>query len=281
VDEIVISVGRLVKRYGNDVVVRGIDLDIARGEVFALLGPNGAGKTTTIEILEGLRPRTEGDVRVLGVDPADAGSTWRSRVGVVLQSARLEDEVTVDEVIRHFAAFYPHARELDEVLALVGLEAQRDHRLPRLSGGQRRRVEVALGIVGRPELLFLDEPTTGLDPGARRRLWALVKGLTEEGTTIVLTTHYLEEAEHLADRVGVLLSGRLVDVAPPAVVAARERAAAVVHWREHDRDQEVETDRPTAVVAELGARFGGEVPDLTVTRPSLEDAYLALIGGTQ
>jgi ABC-2 type transport system ATP-binding protein len=278
VNDDAISVRGLVKRYGDNVVLPDIDLDIQRGEVFALLGPNGAGKTTTVEILEGLRPRTAGEVRVLGVDPAGAGSTWRSRVGVVLQSARLEEEITVEEMIRHFAAFYPGAREPNEVLALVGLEAERQHRLPRLSGGQKRRVEVALGIVGRPELLFLDEPTTGLDPEARRRLWTLVKELSADGTTILLTTHYLEEAEHLADRVGVLLSGRLVDVAPPALVAARERPAAVVRWREHDRDHEVATDRPTAVVADLMARFGGEVPDLTVTRPTLEDAYLTLIG---
>ena len=273
-----ISVRGLVKRYAEEDVVRGIDLDIARGEVFALLGPNGAGKTTTVEILEGLRPRTAGEVRVLGVDPADAGSTWRSRVGVVLQSARVEDEITVEELVAHFAAFYPDARPPDDVLSLVGLESERRQRVPRLSGGQKRRVEIALGIVGRPELLFLDEPTTGLDPEARRQLWALVRQLADDGTTILLTTHYLEEAQHLADRVGVLLSGRLVDVAPPAVVAARERPAAAVRWRDREGDHDVETDRPTALVAELMTHFGGEVPELTVTRPSLEDAYLKLIG---
>ena len=278
-DETAISVRGLRKSYGGRPAVDGLDLDIRRGEVFALLGPNGAGKTTTVEILEGFRQRDAGEVRVLGVDPARGSRAWRARIGVVLQSTGEFDELTVAEVVHHFAGFYPDPDDPDKVLERVGLAGKAKARTHTLSGGQRRRLDVALGIIGRPELLFLDEPTTGFDPEARREFWGLIRHLAAAGTTIVLTTHYLDEAEALADRVGVIARGRLIEVATPAQLGNREKALATVSWRTPDGSVErVESATPTALVAELAARYDGEVPGLTVTRPTLEDIYLRMIG---
>jgi ABC-2 type transport system ATP-binding protein len=272
----------LRKTYSGHVAVDHLDLDIYRGEVFALLGPNGAGKTTTVEILEGHRHRDGGTVEVLDEDPGRRPRGWRARIGIVLQSqADSGGELTVREILGHFAHYYPDARDPDEVIATVGLTEQAGTRLARLSGGQRRRVDVALGIVGRPELLFLDEPTTGFDPAARRAFWELIARLARAGTTIVLTTHYLEEAEALADRVGVLADGRLVAAGTPAEIGGRATAGATVSWQDGQQPRSERTEAPTRLVAELAARYGGEVPGLTVTRPSLEDTYLALIGARQ
>ncbi|MFR9780947.1 ABC transporter ATP-binding protein [Micromonospora sp. MS34] len=278
-DELAISVRGLRKAYGDNVAVAGVDLDVHRGEVFALLGPNGAGKTTTVEILEGYRRRDAGEVRVLGADPAAPDPHWRSRVGIVLQGTGEFDELTVGEVVRHFSGFYPDADDPEKVIERVGLGAKAKARTHTLSGGQKRRLDVALGIIGRPELLFLDEPTTGFDPEARREFWELIRDLAAAGTTIVLTTHYLDEAEALADRVGVIAAGRVVEVAPPNRLGNRQEGLATVSWRTPDGTPErAETATPTALVAELAARFGGEVPGLTVTRPTLEDVYLRMIG---
>ncbi|MEV4465326.1 ABC transporter ATP-binding protein [Micromonospora echinofusca] len=278
-DELAISVRGLRKAYGDNVAVAGVDLDVHRGEVFALLGPNGAGKTTTVEILEGYRRRDAGDVDVLGSDPARPAPDWRSRVGIVLQGTGEFDELTVAEVVRHFAGFYADADDPDKVIERVGLAGKAKARTHTLSGGQKRRLDVALGIVGRPELLFLDEPTTGFDPEARREFWELIRDLAAAGTTIVLTTHYLDEAESLADRVGVIAAGRVVEVATPDQLGNRREALATVSWRTPEGvRQTAESATPTALVAELAARFGGEVPGLTVTRPTLEDIYLRMIG---
>src|SRR5215218_9033450 len=211
-----VAVSELHKSYGDFEAVKGITFEIRLGEVFALLGPNGAGKTTTVEILEGYRHRDAGEVDVLGHDPGDDEPRYRSRIGIVLQSTAESAELTVGEMVGHFALYYPAPRDADEVLAAVGLTEKRSARVRSLSGGQRRRLDVALGIIGRPELLFLDEPTTGFDPQARRTFWELIRSLRGEGTTIVLTTHYLEEAETLADRVGVITQGRLIAVDTPA-----------------------------------------------------------------
>ena len=273
-----VHVRGLRKAYGDVTAVDGVDLDIWHGEVFALLGPNGAGKTTTVEILEGYRQRDGGEVTVLGTDPGHGGREWRSRIGIVLQSNADADELSVREMIGYFAAYYPRHADPDEVIESVGLTDKAGARLRQLSGGQRRRVDVALGIVGNPELLFLDEPTTGFDPEARRQFWHLIKGLADRGTTILLTTHYLDEAEALANRVAVIAAGRIRAVGPPAELGGRGSARATVSWLSGDGRRSVETDTPSAVVTELAARFGGEVPELTVTRPSLEDIYLAMIG---
>ena len=269
----------LVKRYGERNAVDGLDLDIRAGEVFALLGPNGAGKTTTIEILEGYRRRDGGEVAVLGVDPARGDLTWRSRVGIVLQSSVENAELTVAEMVTHFAGYYPASRDVDEVIAAVGLQEKRDARVRSLSGGQRRRLDVALGIIGSPELLFLDEPTTGFDPQARRAFWELVRGLRGDGTTILLTTHYLDEAQALADRVGIINGGRLLAVDTPDRLGGRMAHRARVRWSDGSGTHDEVTDTPTRLVTELAARFGGEVPELQVVRPSLEDVYLGMIGG--
>jgi ABC-2 type transport system ATP-binding protein len=273
-----VHVRGLRKAYRDVTAVDGVDLDIWQGEVFALLGPNGAGKTTTVEILEGYRQRDGGEVTVLGTDPGRGGREWRSRIGIVLQSNADADELSVREMIGYFAAYYPGHADPDEVIESVGLTDKAGARLRQLSGGQRRRVDVALGIVGNPELLFLDEPTTGFDPEARRQFWHLIKGLADGGTTILLTTHYLDEAEALANRVGVIAAGRIRAIGPPSELGGRGSARATVSWLSSDGRRSVETDTPSAVVGQLAARFGGEVPELTVTRPSLEDIYLAMIG---
>ena len=276
--DVVIEVDGLRKTYGGFTAVDGVDLEVVRGEVFGLLGPNGAGKTTTVEICEGYRKRSGGEVRVLGEDPQHPSPDWRCRIGLVLQASQASEELTVAECITHFGSFYPAPRTTDEVLAQVGLEAKRDDRAGKLSGGQQRRLDVALGIVGRPELLFLDEPTTGFDPEARRQFWDLIRALQAEGTTIVLTTHYLDEAEALADRVAVLAGGRIKALGDPATLGGRADATATVTWIDDDGHHELRTAEPTRTVAELGQRFGGEVPHLTVRRPTLEDIYLSLIG---
>jgi ABC-2 type transport system ATP-binding protein len=277
-EEPAIRVRGLRKTYGTHVAVEGLDLQIDHGECFALLGPNGAGKTTTVEILEGYRPRSAGEVSVLGLDPARPTRDWRARVGIVLQSTGEFEALTVHEVVSHFATYYPAPRKPAEVIEAVGLTAKTRARAGTLSGGQRRRLDVALGIIGQPELLFLDEPTTGFDPEARQEFWELIRGLSAEGTTILLTTHYLYEAEALAHRVGVIDGGRLVAVDTPATLGGRDRAATVVSWDGPDGRESVETDTPTAEVAKLAARFGGEVPGLAVARPTLEDIYLTMIG---
>ncbi|MGY1821538.1 ABC transporter ATP-binding protein [Geodermatophilus sp. SYSU D00079] len=273
-----ISVRGLVKRYGESTAVAGLDLDIRRGEIFALLGPNGAGKTTTVEVLEGYRQRDGGDVRVLGVDPATGGRRWKADIGIVLQSGAGDSQLTCLELLRAQASYYADPRDPAEVLELVGLTEKAGSRGRTLSGGQRRRLDVALGIIGRPKLLFLDEPTTGFDPEARRQFWSLIRSLRDLGTTMLLTTHYLDEAEELADRVGVIARGRLVEVAVPRELGGRGQAPAVVSWTEDGARRTAETDVPTAFVQELAARFPGEVPDLAVARPTLEDVYLRMIG---
>ena len=273
--------GGMEKRYGDVVALAGVDVAIRHGEVFALLGPNGAGKTTTVEILEGYRHRDGGTVAVLGEDPRRAGRAWRARIGIVPQQAFPAEaaELTVREVVSHFAGFYPRPRDPGEVIEMVGLTAKARSRIHQLSGGQVRRLDVALGIVGRPELLFLDEPTTGFDPEARRNFWDLIRALRTVGTTILLTTHYLEEAEALADRVAVISGGRIVGTGTPANLGGRATATATVSFTDGDGLRRVRTDTPTRLVCELAERHGGEVPGLTVTRPTLEDAYLELIGG--
>ncbi|MEV5715615.1 ABC transporter ATP-binding protein [Amycolatopsis mediterranei] len=272
-----VSVRGLRKQYPGHLAVGGLDLEIAQGEVFSLLGPNGAGKTTTVEILEGHRRRTAGEVTVLGEDPGKAGRAWRARLGIVLQTATDAAELSVAETVRHFAKYYPDPRDPDEVIDKVGLTEKAGSRIKTLSGGQRRRVDVALGIIGRPELLFLDEPTTGFDPEARRQFWALISDLAAEGTTILLTTHYLDEAEALADRVAVIARGEIVAQDTPQNLGGRAAAEATVRWVD-DRGEHVErTAYPTKLVTEVSAG-GRELAGLTVTRPSLEDIYLDLIG---
>jgi ABC-2 type transport system ATP-binding protein len=274
----VIEVCDLRKTYGTMIAVDGVSFDIHRGETFALLGPNGAGKSTTIEILEGYRRRSSGEVRVLGVDPGRGGLDWKARLGIVLQSSGESGNVTVGEQLRHFAALYPNPRSVDEVIAAVGLESKAGVLIRKLSGGQRRRVDVAVGIIGAPELLFLDEPTTGFDPEARRNFWQLIRTLQSEGTTILLTTHYLDEAAQLGDRAGVIVGGRMVDLAPIDEIGGRESRVPLVTWLEGGERREQRTDTPATVVAEHVARLGGEPDALEVIRPSLEDVYLDLVG---
>jgi ABC-2 type transport system ATP-binding protein len=272
-----ISVRGLRKSYGSTQAVAGVDLEIRHGECFALLGPNGAGKTTVVEILEGYRRRDDGDVLVLGQDPASAGLDWRARLGIVLQTSAENAELSVAELVHHFARYYPDPRDPDEVITAVGLEEKRSTRTRGLSGGQRRRLDVALGIVGRPELLFLDEPTTGFDPEARRAFWDLLDALRDGGTTILLTTHYLDEAEHLADRVAVIAQGRILAMDAPGSLGGSLAHTARVRWQADDGLHEEVTDTPTASVTRLAAQYGGEVPGLQVVRPSLEDVYLTMI----
>jgi len=277
----VIEVQGLHKSYADTKAVDGIDLTIAHGEIFALLGPNGAGKTTTVEILEGFRKADSGSISVLGFDPARRGiqsRIWRNRIGIVLQSTADAGDLTVIETLAHFAKYYSKARDVDEVITSVGLDEKRNALIRTLSGGQRRRLDVGLGIIGSPELLFLDEPTTGFDPEARRAFWSLIESLRKGGTTILLTTHYLDEAEALADRVAVITRGKILEVSTPAQLGGRASAKARVQWKANGVMQEELTDNPTEVVRKLSAQFPGEVPELQVLRPSLEDIYLSMIG---
>ncbi len=293
-DDAVISVQGLRKRYGDMEAVAGIDLEIKRGEIFAFLGPNGAGKTTTVEILEGFRRRTDGDVRVLGVDPQHAGSAWRNRVGTVLQESSPEPGLTVRECLELYAGYYDAPRAIDETVALVGLQGTEETRGERLSGGQRRRLDVALALIGDPELIFLDEPTTGFDPSARRAAWAVIEGLRELGKTVFLTTHYMDEAENLADRIAVISAGHIVAEGTPETLGGREHMSARITFTLPDGVDatdlplratiadgraRVESARPLADVkalADWALARGADLPDLDVRRPSLEDVYLQL-----
>ncbi|MFF4862512.1 ABC transporter ATP-binding protein [Streptomyces sp. NPDC001231] len=278
-NELAVDVRGLRKRYGDVTAVDGMDLAIRKGEVLGLLGPNGAGKSTTVEIIQGHRSRDAGEVSVLGADPASATRAWRSRVGIVWQDESAPAELTVRETVRHFARYYPRPRDPEEVIALVGLEAKAGSRIKALSGGQRRRLDVALGVIGGPELLLLDEPTTGFDPAARRRFWALIRTLAQEGTTILLTTHYLEEAEALADRLAVVARGRIVAEGTSRELRERHATGATVEWTDPDGTPRTEhTGTPTRTVADLMRRFDGEIPGLRVGRPTLEDVYLRLTG---
>lgn len=277
----VISVAGLRKSYGTNAAVAGVDLTIEQGEIFALLGPNGAGKTTTVEILEGFRDRDSGDVKVLGFDPATkgaAGQAWRDRIGIVLQSTNDAGDLTVLESVSHFARYYKSAKDPHEVIELVGLSEKANALGRTLSGGQRRRLDVALGIIGNPELIFLDEPTTGFDPEARRAFWALILKLRDEGATILLTTHYLDEAEALADRVAVINRGKIIEVSTPDQLGGRANSLATISWRDGSEVKSAQSAEPTQFVQKLAAQFGGEVPELSVKRASLEDIYLQMIG---
>ncbi|MFM9457477.1 ABC transporter ATP-binding protein [Streptomyces europaeiscabiei] len=265
-------------RYGAREVLDGVDLDVRRGEVLTLLGPNGAGKSTTIEILEGFRRRSGGQVSVLGADPDDVSDAWRSRIGIVVQSWRDHARWRVGELMEHFARYYPNPRSPGELLDAVGLTAQAKQECHRLSGGQRRRLDVALGIIGRPELLFLDEPTTGFDPEARRDFHSLIERLSEaEGMTIVLTTHDLAEAERLSDSIAILVGGRLIASGPVEGLAAEIQADAEVRWIQNGERRSRLTADPSQVVWELHHEFDGPIPGLEVRRPTLEDTYLGVL----
>ena len=274
-----IEVHDLVKRYGAFEAVRGIDITVRRGEVFGLLGPNGAGKTTTVEILEGYRTRTAGEVSVLGHDPGARDRALRQRIGIVLQSGGIYRHVTPREALRHWASLYPRPRNVQEVLAVTGLERQGDVLVRKLSGGQLRRLDFALALVGDPELIFLDEPTTGFDPEARRGAWQTVRTLRALGKTILLTTHYLDEAQELADRVAIVKDGRIL-----AIGAPRELGVGTSHYRVAYRDAygeliERQTEDPTALLHELTGEAlarGERLEDLSVARPTLEELYLEL-----
>lgn len=273
----VIEVRDLRKSYGGFTAVDGISFDIRRAETFALLGPNGAGKSTTIEILEGYRHRTSGEVRVLDIDPQRGGLDWKARLGIVLQSTGEAGSFTVRELLTEFAGYYPHPRDIDEVIAAVGLEQKQRTRAGRLSGGQQRRLDVALGIIGRPELLFLDEPTTGFDPEARRQFWGLIRSLKAEGTSILLTTHYLDEAAQLGDRAAVITGGRIVAIGPIDEIGGPDARTPMVRWRDAAGIvQERRTAAPGSLVARLHDDMG-EPDSLEVVRPTLEDVYLGLI----
>jgi ABC-2 type transport system ATP-binding protein len=272
----VVQVRDLRKSYGSFTGLDGVSFDIQRGETFALLGPNGAGKSTTIEILEGYRDRSGGEATVLGVDPRRGGIAWKARLGIVLQNTGESGDVTVHEQLSHFAGYYSNPRSVDEVIAAVGLTDKSKTLIKKLSGGQRRRVDVALGIIGRPELLFLDEPTTGFDPEARRQFWDLIEGLKREGTSILLTTHYLDEAAHLSDRAGIIANGTLIDIGRIDEIGGAEARVPIVRWTDANGRHEERTHAPGAVVAEL-VRQVGEPEGLEIVRPSLEDVYLELV----
>ena len=272
-----VHVRGLSKSYGRLQAVRDLDLDVEYGEIFAILGPNGAGKTTTIEILEGHRKRDAGQVRVLGEDPGTAGRTWRASIGIVLQEVSDAGMLTVSETVQMFAKCYGAARLPKDVLDLVGLGSVSHSKVRTLSGGQRRRLDVALGIINLPKLVFLDEPTTGFDPEARRHFWDLIRLLAGDGTTFLLTTHYLEEAAALADRVAVIAGGRVVAVDSPQNLIKYVGSAATVQWRMGDEIHVEATDHPTDLIRKWSAD-GAELAELTVSRPTLEDAYLHLIG---
>jgi ABC-2 type transport system ATP-binding protein len=275
-----IEVRGLRKRYGEHEAVGGIDFTVGRGEVFGLLGPNGAGKTTTVEILEGYRERSEGDVSVLGRDPSRRELDLRRRVGIVLQSSGMYRHITVREALDHWAHLYPSARDVDEVIDVAGLRESEDVRTRQLSGGQLRRLDLALALVGDPELIFLDEPTTGFDPAARRAAWATVRSLKGLGKTVLLTTHYLEEAQALADRVAIIKEGRILAEGAPGELGAGDSTRYRVAWRNgRGLIEERETDDPTTLLHELteaALARGERLRDLSVSRPSLEDIYLEL-----
>ena len=298
-NDLVISVRALRKRYGNHEAVRGIDLDIRRGEIFAFLGPNGAGKTTTVEILEGFRQSSDGQVKVLGVNPWRAPSAWRERIGIVLQDSEAEPSLTVRECLCLYAGYYHAPRQVDETLALVGLNEQAKERASALSGGQRRRLDVALALIGDPELIFLDEPTTGFDPSARRAAWDVIAGLRDLGKTVFLTTHYMEEAERLADRVAIIAAGEIVAQGTPQTLGDLQRSGAHISFTapsgtactalpsalgeraERHPDGRISLSSST-VVADLHSLSGWalahglELEDLEVRQPTLEDVYLDL-----
>ena len=275
-----IEVQGLRKAYGEHEAVRGIDFAVGRGEVFGLLGPNGAGKTTTVEILEGYRARDGGDVSVLGFDPEDRPRALRERLGIVLQSCGFDRHLTPREMLVHWAALYPAPRDPGEVIAMVGLESKQDALVRTLSGGQQRRLDLALALVGDPELIFLDEPTTGFDPAARRAAWDAIRSLRDLGKTVVLTTHYLDEAQELSDRVAIIKDGRILAIGTPGELGVGATQRVRVSWRGEDGElHEREVDDPTQLLHELTTEAlarGGSVRELTVVRPSLEDVYLEL-----
>jgi len=275
-----VAVTDLRKSYGQIEAVRGITFEIEQGEVFGLLGPNGAGKTTTVEVLEGYRTRDGGSVSVLGTDPQHAGSAWRERIGIVLQSSAMYPNLTVTEHVALFAGYFAKPRNVGEVVELVGLAEKRDARVKTLSGGQQRRLDLALGLVGDPEILFLDEPTTGFDPAARRAAWDMIRSLRELGKTVLLTTHYLDEAEQLSDRVAVLREGRIVALGKPSELTGG-RVATEIRYRHDGKEVLVETHEPTKVLHELTGEAlarGDELEGLLVRRPTLEEIYLELTG---
>jgi ABC-2 type transport system ATP-binding protein len=293
-----IEVRGLRKSYGDVEAVRGIDLTVGEGEVFALLGPNGAGKTTTVEILEGYRSRDAGQVSVLGHDPAHHERAFRARIGIVLQSTGVDPHLTVAETIQFYRQGYPSPRPLDEIVELVGLAHRRDERVLKLSGGQQRRLDVAVALAGDPDLLFLDEPTTGFDPSARRNAWEVVKNLAALGKTVFLTTHYMDEAQYLARQVAIIAGGRIVAQGPPSTLAGRDTAATVIRFGlpldapaippslEQARPQpdgafELRSDDPTQTLHDLTSwalEAGIRLQGLEVSRPSLEDVYLQITG---
>jgi ABC-2 type transport system ATP-binding protein len=273
-----IEVRGLRKAYGKREVLHGVEFSVEGGEVFALLGPNGAGKTTTVEILEGYRDRDSGEVRVLGEDPGATGPAFRARIGIVLQSSAVYPTLSVHEIVDLFGGYYPHRRDTEEVIELVGLTEKRDARVRTLSGGQLRRLDLALALVGDPELVFLDEPTTGFDPAARRQAWETIRGLRALGKTILLTTHYMEEAERLADRLGILRDGRIVATGTPRELLTRH-VTAEIRFRRNGDETVIETDEPTRVLHELTTAAlaeGRELEGLEVHRRTLEDVYLEL-----
>jgi ABC-2 type transport system ATP-binding protein len=277
----VIRVADLRKSYGSHEALRGIDFEIEPGEVFGLLGPNGAGKTTTVEILEGYRDRDSGSVEVLGSDPEKTGSEWRERIGIVLQSSAMYPNLTVLEHVELFAGYYRSPRNADEVIQLVGLSEKREAAVKTLSGGQSRRLDLALGLIGDPEILFLDEPTTGFDPAARRAAWDMIRSLRDIGKTVLLTTHYLDEAENLADRVAVLSDGRIVALGAPGELRGTT-APTEIRYRRNGQDVILQTHDPTRVLHELTGKAlaaGEELEAIQVRRPTLEETYLELTGG--
>ena len=277
----VIEIQGLAKAYKGVPAVHDVSMTVEEGEIFALLGPNGAGKTTIVEICAGFRQADGGRVRVLGADPSNGDPAWKDRFGIVTQHSNDLEDLTVIEAVRSIAWCYSAPRPVHEVIAAVGLSDKANARCVKLSGGQRRRLDVALGLVGNPSLLLLDEPTTGFDPEARRAFWELIRSLSTQGMTILLTTHYLDEAEQLADRVGVIAAGKVLEINTPDAIGGRDASGTHVQWTEGGAAHECYTQEPTATVAKLSVQFGGEVPGLRVERPSLEDVYLAMIAVAQ